>query len=102
MQNYTEICKKKVLTQVIVTNIFLEFGQARRMIDEDKVGLKEKPEDTRYIKIRPDTPGVWAKDWIPNFAISCIGNCRLRNGQDHHSLEGPGRGWRGSDQQPCD
>ena len=49
------------------------------MIDEDEVGLKEKPEDTRYIKIRREAPGVWAKDLIPNFAI--IGNCRLRNGQ---------------------
>ena len=35
-----------------------------RMIDEDEVGLKEKPEDTRYIKIRPEAPGVWAKDLI--------------------------------------
>ena len=51
-----------------------------RMIDEVH-GLKEKPEDPRfikkdYIKIRP---GVRAKDSIPNFAI--IGNCRFGNGQ---------------------
>ena len=42
------------------------------MIDEDEVGLKEKPEDTRYIKkeyikIRPEAPGVRAKEHlIPN------------------------------------
>ena len=39
-----------------------------RMIDEDEVGLKEKPEDTRYIKkieINPEASGVWAKDLIP-------------------------------------
>ena len=29
--------------------------------------------------MRPEAPGVWAKDSIPNFAI--IGNCRLGNGQ---------------------
>ena len=39
------------------------------------------------MKIRPEEPGVQAKDLIPNFAI---GNCRLGNGR--HSLEGPGRG----------
>ena len=41
-----------------------------RMIDEDEVGLKEKPEYTRYIKnikIRPEAPGVWAKELDPNF-----------------------------------
>ena len=32
--------------------------------DEDEVGLKEKPEDTRYIKIIPEAPGVWTKDLI--------------------------------------
>ena len=40
-----------------------------RMIDEDEVGLKEKPEDNRYIEIRPEAPGVWAKEPDPNFAI---------------------------------
>ena len=40
-----------------------------RMIDEDEVGFKEKPKDARYIKIRPETPGVREKDFIPNFAI---------------------------------
>ena len=35
-------------------------------VDEDDDGLKEKPEDTRYIKIkiRPEAPGVWTKDLI--------------------------------------
>ena len=66
-----------------------------RMIDENEVGLKEKPEETRYtkkdyIKIRPEVPGVRAKDLIPNLAI--IGNSRLGNGQGRHSLEGPGSG----------
>ena len=59
-----------------------------RMIDEDEVGLKEKPEYTRYInkdyiEMRPEAPGLWAKDLIPNFAI--IVNCRLGNGQGYHS-----------------
>ena len=42
-----------------------------RMIDEDEVGLKEKPEDTKidYIEIRPEAPGVRAKELDPNFAI---------------------------------
>ena len=44
------------------------------MIDEDEVGLKEKPEDTRYtkkdyIKIRPEVPGVWAKDLIATLPL---------------------------------
>ena len=46
-----------------------------RMIDEDEVGLKEKPADTRYIvfdvskkiEIRPEAPGVRAKELDPNF-----------------------------------
>ena len=44
------------------------------MIDEDEVGLQEKPEDTRYIKkdyigIRPEAPGVRAKDLIPTLPL---------------------------------
>ena len=35
----------------------------------DELGLKEKPEDTRYIKIRPKTLVVRAKDLIPDFDI---------------------------------
>ena len=43
--------------------------------DEDEVGLKEKPEDTRYIKkdyieIRPEAPGVRVKEIDRNFAVS--------------------------------
>ena len=43
-----------------------------RMIDEDEVGLKEQPEDTRHIK--KITSKCDPKDWecvqrIPNFAI---------------------------------
>ena len=38
------------------------------------------------IEIRPDAPGVWAKNLILNFAI--IGNWRLGNEQGRHSLEG--------------
>ena len=43
-----------------------------RMIDEDEVGPKEKPEDTRYIKtdyieIRPEAPGVQEKELDTNF-----------------------------------
>ena len=72
-----------------------------RMIDEDDVGLKEKPEDNLssqqldqkdyILEIRPEAQEVRAKDWIPNFAI--IRNCSLGNGQGRHSLEGPGMGW---------
>ena len=29
--------------------------------EQDEVGLKEKPEDTRYIEIRTEAPGVWNK-----------------------------------------
>ena len=55
-----------------------------RMIDEDEVGLKEKPEDTIDTSKRihrneaPSASGVWAKDSIPNFAI--IRNCTLGRG----------------------
>ena len=43
-----------------------------RMIDEDEVGVKEHPEDTRYIKkdyieTRPEAPEVRAKELDPNF-----------------------------------
>ena len=40
--------------------------------------------------MRPEYPGVWAKDLIPNFAI--IGNSRLGKGQGRNSLEGSGGG----------
>ena len=51
-----------------------------RMIDEDEVGLKEKPEDTRYIKkitskYNPKHRECGQRNLIPTFAI--IGNCRL-------------------------
>ena len=40
----------------------------------DEVGLKEKPENTRYInkiasKIRPEPPGVRVKDVIPTLPL---------------------------------
>ena len=42
-----------------------------RRIDENEVGLKEKPEDTRYIQkdcigilVRPEAPGEKPKDTI--------------------------------------
>ena len=55
-------------------------------VDEDDVGLKENPENPRYIKIRPEAPGVRAKDLIPNFPIigdsgGGGGGCR----QVHHA-----------------
>ena len=47
--------------------------------DDDEVGLKEKPEDTRYIKIRPEAPGVWTKDLINFIPIYCHHwDCGLR------------------------
>ena len=48
--------------------------------DEDEVGFKEKPEDTRYIKIEisPLAPGVWTKDLINFIPIYCHHwDCRL-------------------------
>ena len=53
--------------------------------DEDEVDLKEKPEDTKinqqyYIKIRPEAPGVWAKDLInviKDLIIAIIGHYGL-------------------------
>ena len=35
------------------------------------------------IKIRPESPGVRVKDWIPNFAI--IGNCGIGKVQVRHT-----------------
>ena len=47
-----------------------------RMIDE--VGLKEKPEDTRYIKRlhqnETEAPGVWAKDLTRTLPLSGTAN----------------------------
>ena len=42
-----------------------------RRIDEDEVGLKEKPEEHKkdYIKIRPEAQRVWAKDLIPTWPL---------------------------------
>ena len=61
-----------------------------RMI-EDEVGLKEKPEDTRYIKrLHRNEKCVYTKDLITNFAI--IGNDRLGNGQGRHYPKDPGMG----------
>ena len=46
--------------------------------DEDEVGLKEKPEDTRYIK-KITLPGVWTKDLINFIPIYCHHwDCGLR------------------------
>ena len=39
--------------------------------------------------MRPEAPGVWAMDSMPNFAI--IGNCRLGNGQGNGRNPYPGR-----------
>ena len=39
-----------------------------------------------YIQIRPEAPGVRAKDMIPNFVI--IGHCGLRKVQVHHAYQG--------------
>ena len=50
-----------------------------RMIDEDEVGLKEKAEDTRYIKMITSKLGVWAKELDPNITMSGTadsGKCR--------------------------
>ena len=63
-------------------------GQTRSMRMIVKVELKEKLSDTRYIKkdyieMRHESPGVWAKDLIPNCAI--IGIC---NGQWAREWEG--------------
>ena len=39
--------------------------------EDDEVGLKEKPEDTRYIEITPEASGVWTKDLINLIPIYC-------------------------------
>ena len=55
--------------------------------DEDEVGLKEKPEDTRlhqkdYIDIRTEAPGMWTKDLINLIPIYChYWDCGLRKVQ---------------------
>ena len=66
-----------------------------RMIDEDEVGLKEKPEelDTSQILHRnktrcsTDSVGKGLDSYICHYR-----NCKLGNGQGHYSLDGPGRG----------
>ena len=66
-----------------------QWGWLMRMKLAWKISKKTLPvyiHQKDYIKIRLETPGVRAKFLIPNFAI--IGNCRLGNGQGHHSLEG--------------
>ena len=48
--------------------------------DDDEVGLKEKPEDTRYIST--EAPGVWTKDLINFIPIYCHHwDCGLRQVQ---------------------
>ena len=60
--------------------------------DEDEVGLKEKPEDTRYIKkdyieIRPEAPGVWTKDLINFIPMYCHHwDCGLKTSTGASSL----------------
>ena len=46
-----------------------------KWVNKDEVGLKEKPEDTRYIKIRPLVLGVRAKELDLNFCH--YWDCRL-------------------------
>ena len=58
---------------------FLHTPSWLNWVDEDEVDLKEKPEDTGYIKIRPEAPAVRAKEFDPNFAIigtADSGKCR--------------------------
>ena len=52
---------------------FLHTHSWLNWIDEDKVDLKEKPEDTRYIKkiTGPEAPGVWANDLINLIPMYC-------------------------------
>ena len=61
----------------------LGWAGSMRIIDEDEVGWKEKPEDTRYVKMITWSIGVQANDLIPNFAI--IGNCWLGKVQVRHT-----------------
>ena len=50
-----------------------------------RLARRHKTPQKDYIKIRPEAPGVRAKDLIPNFAI--IGNCRADSvtGKEHLS-----------------
>ena len=56
-----------------------------------RMRLKSQINQKDFIEVRIKAPGVRAMNLIPNSAV--IGNCRLRNRQGHHSMEGPGRGW---------
>ena len=54
-----------------------------RMIDEDDVGLKEKPDTSKTLhQIRPESQRERAQDLIPNFAItgdSGLGKVQVRH-----------------------
>ena len=65
-------------------------GHTDRLWPSLRWDIKSYIHQKDYIKMRPEAPGVLAKDSIPNYAI--IGNCRIGNGHGRHSLEGPGRG----------
>ena len=72
------------------------------MIEEDEVGLKEKPEDTskRLHQNKTEAPEVRSKDLIPNVAI--IGNCGLGESTGASHLKAPsGGGGGGVKSQPC-
>ena len=68
-----------------------------RMIDEDALGLKEKPEDTRYInkivsQIKPEAPGVRAKDLILTLPLLGL---RTRENASASRLKAPSGGGGG-------
>ena len=59
------------------------------MIDDDEVGLKEKPEDTRYMYIKWSHKNKTqrlgcgqTKDWIPNF-MPLLGTADSWAGSSH-------------------
>ena len=60
------------------------------MID-DRVALKEKPEDTRYMKRLHWECGETKHNELDSQFFAIIGNCRLGNVKVHNSLMGPGR-----------
>ena len=64
----------------------LGWTRSMRIIDDDEVGLNEKPEDTRYIttntwKCDRSTESVVKLNIMESILYAIIGNCRLRNGQ---------------------
>ena len=75
------------------TTTFLHTHSWLNWVDEDEVGLKEKMHQNDYFEIRPEAPGVWAKDLINLIPIYCHHwDCGLRKSAGASSLRTGGGG----------